>query len=278
VKLASGHVAAVTGAASGIGLALATALTERGLLVAMADVEEQRLEQARVEIESSLPQSVLSHTVLDVSDGNAVQSWADQVWTTAGRVDLVVNNAGVVGPRLPVWKQRVEDYEWVLRVNLWGVINGLRAYVPYLVRAGHGHILNTASVAAVATIRGGGNGPYAASKHAVVGLSEVLKEELSISAPGVGVSVLCPGPVATQIRNAARNRPTHLDPGLRTLGVGALPDFQHAVETITAAQAARCALDAIETNRFWALTNPGNAAEVRSRLDSMLADLPPASA
>ncbi len=126
-------------------------------------------------------------------------------------------------------------------------------------------------------ISGGGNSAYAASKHAVVGLSEVLREELRSAAPAVGVTVLCPGPVSTHIRESARNRPANRQPTTVDSDAdpaAALPHFEHRVPTVSADEAAYCALAAVETDQFWALTNPGNAPEVRGRIEELLADLP----
>jgi len=262
VRLEQGQVAVVTGAASGIGLELTRTLLARGLSLVMVDVEGPALEGALSGLGAGAD-SVLA-TTADVTSSAALTAVAQQTLRRFGRVDVVCNNAGVVGPRLPAWEQSEDDYRWVLEVNLGGVINGLRAFVPHLVARNSGHVLNTASIAALTTIRGGGNGPYAASKHAVLGLSEVLREELALAAPGVGVSVLCPGPVATRIRESARNRP-----GGTAAAQTARPDFEHTVDVISAAAAAQIAVEGIESGRFLLLTDPGNAAEARSRMAAL---------
>ena len=267
--LERGQIAVVTGAASGIGFAVTRRLLDRGLSVVMADVEKSALDSAAEELrESGVPDSSIMTAVVDVSDGPHMQQLAVAVIERFGRTDLLMNNAGVVGPRRPLWEQNEADVDWIRAVNLDGVANGIRAFVPHMVAAGSGHVVNTSSVAALTVIGGGGNGPYAASKHAVVGLSEVLQEDLLSAGVAVGVSVLCPGPVQTRIRDAARNRPLRSD----TPATGA-PTFVHSVATISADEAARRTLAAVEAGRFWILTNAGNITEARERLRRIAGDL-----
>lgn len=267
--LERGQIAVVTGAASGIGFAVTRRLLDRGLSVVMADVEKSALDSAAEELrESGVPDSSIMTAVVDVSDGPHMQQLAVAVIERFGRTDLLMNNAGVVGPRRPLWEQNEADVDWIRAVNLDGVANGIRAFVPHMVAAGSGHVVNTSSVAALTVIGGGGNGPYAASKHAVVGLSEVLQEDLLSAGVAVGVSVLCPGPVQTRIRDAARNRPLRSD----APATGA-PTFVHSVATISADEAARRTLAAVEAGRFWILTNAGNITEARERLRRIAGDL-----
>lgn len=268
MSLVGARVAVVTGAASGIGRALAAELVGRGLDVGIADVEPGPLAEVAAELRGAGGRVV--DVVTDVADAASVGAFADAVREGLGEVDLVCLNAGVVGPRVPVWEQRLEDWEWVLSVNLGGVVNGLGAFLPALRGLGRGHLLVTASTAALHPVRGGGNSPYAASKHAVLGLCETLHQELAAERSAVGVTVMCPGPVATRLREAARNRPAgRVAPAAAT----GIPTFENAIATISAEQAARAALAAVTAGRFLALTNPGSEVEAADRYATLGHDL-----
>ncbi len=250
MRLEPGQVAVVTGAASGIGQALADAFAARGLEVAAADVESPDPD-ARV----------------DVRRHEQVDAFAERTLRRFGRVDVLCNNAGVVGPWVPTWEQRLEDWRWILEVNLSGVVHGIRAFVPHLVAQGSGHVVNVASIAGLAPVPGGGNAPYAASKYAVVAISEVLREELATAAPAVGVTVVCPGPVATRIRESERNRPVEHG---QAVDSGSPPVY---VDRLAPEAVAAQVLDAIEAGRPYVLPNPGSAAEIRSHLSRLSHDL-----
>ena len=172
-----------------------------------------------------------------------------------------------------MWEQSPEDWRWTLEVNLLGVVNGIRAFVPHLIRQGSGHVVNTASIAGLAPIPGGGNGAYTASKHAVVGLSETLVEELATVGVEVGVTVLCPGPVPSRIHSAERNRPADLV--AVAAGGSSLPppDFQLTLEPVDAATVAEQVCAAIESGRRYVLPGPGTPEMARARIDRVLADL-----
>ncbi|MET7392870.1 SDR family NAD(P)-dependent oxidoreductase [Dactylosporangium sp. NPDC005572] len=258
MRLEPGMVAVVTGAASGIGRALATGLAARGLDLALTDVEAAALDGTVAGLPGTA--SVLA-AAFDVADPAAVDGFAAAVEARFGRADLVCNIAGVVGPRVPTWQQRPADWQWILQVNLIGPANVLRAFLPMLLARGSAHVVNVASIAGLAPIAGGGNAPYAASKFAVVGLSETLRVELDAVAPTVGVTVVCPGPVATRIREAERNRPVALGGGTPVTP----PTFTNAAPSISADDAAAQIVAAVEADRPYLLTNPENAAEVRAR-------------
>ncbi|GAA3759034.1 SDR family NAD(P)-dependent oxidoreductase [Plantactinospora mayteni] len=273
MRLETGQVAVVTGAASGIGRAMVDAFAARGLVVVLADVERDALDGAVAEV-SATGATVEGH-VVDVGTPDRLEALADHVFSTYGRVDVVCNNAGVVTSRRPVWEQSFADLEWTTRVNFYGVVNGIRAFVPYLVRAGRGHVVNTASIAGLATIPGGGNGVYSATKHAVVGLSETLAVELARAAPEVGVTVLCPGPVPSRIHDAARNRPASLvaDPPATAPDALPKPDFGLELRKVPAEVVAEQVVEAIESRRAYVVTAPDTVPLAKARVDALLSAL-----
>jgi NAD(P)-dependent dehydrogenase (short-subunit alcohol dehydrogenase family) len=201
-----GKVAAVTGAASGIGRAMADRWAGLGMRLALADVEVEPLEVAAAELREAGHDVIAVPT--DVSDGDQVDAFATATFEAFDTVHIVCNNAGVGGGG-PMWTLTTSDWRWVLGVNLWGVIHGIRAFVPRLVEQGAGHVVNTASVAGLSSPPM--LGPYNASKHAVVTISETLRAELAMLADGdIGVTVVCPGWVRTRIGESDRNRPAAL--------------------------------------------------------------------
>jgi NAD(P)-dependent dehydrogenase (short-subunit alcohol dehydrogenase family) len=275
VELRAGQVAVITGGASGIGLALALACASRGLDVVLADVEEVPLGQAVRQVGEA------GTTVLGVPTDVTSPAQVDQLAATTleqfGRVDLVCNNAGVTSLGPPMWDVPLADWEWVLSVNLGGVVNGIRAFVPHLVAQNAGHVVNTASMAGLSVAPR--HGPYVASKHAVVGLSEALALELATTAPDVGVTVVCPGVVSTRIHEAARNRPDGsagaADHGaLEGEELDALMAWASSISgpPVSAAESAEVVLRAVEAGRLHAAPN-GSLAGVRSRVDRVLSDL-----
>ena len=198
------RVAVVTGGASGIGRALARRFAREGMKLVLADIEEPALEDAVKEFEAAGAETL--GVVTDVTQAESVDALAKQTLERFGAVHIVCNNAGVFSGGL-AWECSVADYEWVLGVNMWGVIHGVRSFVPILVEQdAESHIVNTASMAAVTTLPM--SSAYHMSKHAVLALSECLYKELA--AQKVGVSVLCPEMVATNIADGERNRPAAL--------------------------------------------------------------------
>jgi NAD(P)-dependent dehydrogenase (short-subunit alcohol dehydrogenase family) len=181
-----------------------------------------------------------------------VQALADAAISRFGAVHVVCNNAGVGGGGL-TWEMPLSTWEWVLGVNLWGVIHGVRTFVPLLMQQPEAHIVNTASVAGL--VAGPFMGPYNASKHAVVAISETLYHELGMVAPQVKVSVLCPGWVNTNIHDSGRNRPAHLQTDT-TAEAGPAEMLRQFLEQGMAPEAvADKVLDAIREGRFWILTH-----------------------
>jgi len=257
----------VTGAASGIGLALARRLGREPMRVVLADVETEALGHAHrlladegIEVESR---------VTDVSDAADVEGLAAYTLDRFGAVHVVCNNAGVGGGGL-TWEVPLSVWRWVVDVNLFGVVHGLRAFVPHLLRQGEGHVVNTASVAGL--LAGPGLSPYTASKHAVVGVSEALHHELQLIGSAVRVSVLCPGFVRTRIVEAQRNwlarygPPPALEP--RPEEEATRRRLEEAITSGLEPEAvAEAVRSAILEERFWVLTHPefGGAVIERAR-------------
>lgn len=276
----SGKVAVVTGAASGIGLALSRAFAAADMKVVLADIEAGALEKAVAD----LPEGTEALSVVcDVSVGAEVEALRDAAVERFGAVHVVCNNAGV-STGGPVWQHSVEDWEWVLGVNLWGVIHGVRAFTPLLIEQGEGHIVNTASMAGVTSPPF--MGVYNVTKHAVVTLSETLFGDLSMAgAAGVGVSVLCPGWVQTRIHEAGRNRPpapgavaaeatdaaelAAADAGLAAF-VGKLIADGLAPDDVAA-----MVLDAVRTRRFYVLTHPEWKPMIANRVQAIVDETDP---
>ncbi len=251
MELTAGQVAVVTGAASGIGFALASRFAQGGLDVVLADIELPALAEAEQKIADLGVKTLAVPT--DVSDEAAVQTLADAAVKRFGAVHVVCNNAGVESDADP-WLGPISSWKWVFGVNLWGVIHGIRAFLPQLLGQGGGHFVNTASIAGLYP----GFAPsYDASKHAVVAISEDLYNSMSVAGLPVGVSVLCPGWVRTQIMDASRNWPA-------SLGEQPPPAFgsevvskhvRHAIdEAILPAAVADLVADAVAEDRFWVFT------------------------
>jgi NAD(P)-dependent dehydrogenase (short-subunit alcohol dehydrogenase family) len=206
MELTEGQTAVVTGAASGMGRAFAERFGALGMNVVLADVEEPRLVEVAAQMRES-GANVLP-VVTDVADGTAIDALAAKAFDTFGAVHVLCNNAGVGGGG-PIAELTTNDWEWVLGVNLWGVIHGHRAFLPTMLASGEpGHIVNTASMAGM--FAGPMMGPYNATKFAVVAITETLRAELEMTGANVSCSVLCPGFVNTDIMDSARNRPADL--------------------------------------------------------------------
>jgi len=200
-------VAVITGAASGIGYGLAEHAAREGMKVVLSDVEAGALEKAEKDIKALGAATLAVKT--DVSRADDVKALADKTLDTFGAVHLLCNNAGVAGGPATAWQTTLHDWQWVLGVNLWGVIHGIHYFVPVMIKQNtECHIVNTASVAGLTA--GPGADAYLVSKHGVVALSEVIYRELKQGAPEVGISVLCPGIINTNILDAERNRPAEL--------------------------------------------------------------------
>lgn len=272
MRLQPGQVTVVTGAASGIGRALVNSFAARGLAVVLADVEQPALDRAVEDLAQS--GATVMGARVDVRLPEDVEALAGAVLERFGHVDVLCNNAGVITERLPIWQQSFSDWRWLVDVNLLGVANGIRAFVPAMVAAGSGHVVNTASIAGLSTIPGGGNGAYSATKHAVVGLSETLRLELAIAAPAIGVTVLCPGPVPSRIHDAARNRPGDATVPAQPAGSPAAgTDFGLSLQRAPADEVAERVVAAVEAGRQYVLTGTDLLPLARGRVQALLEQL-----
>jgi len=275
VKALAGKVAVVTGAASGLGRAMALAFAREGMHVALADVDETGLRLVLHEIKALGVQGLQAR--IDVSIAKDLESLKQQTLENLGAVHLVCNNAGV-SVSAAAWEATEKDWQWVLGVNLWGVIHGVRAFAPLLIAQDDGHIVNTASVAGL--ISPPGSAVYNVSKHAVVALSETLHHDLREWNSRVGVSVLCPAYVPTGIAESARNRPRNLlnqseFKSAQTLAREAM--LRKAVQSgrLSADDIARAVVAAVKEERFYVLTHPRIKGAIRARMEDVLDERPP---
>src|SRR5581483_861669 len=264
-----GRTAVVTGAAAGIGRALVERLAAEGMNVVAADHDEPAL--AAVERELRERGARVLAVPTDVSSGAAVEELAARATREFGALHLAVNNAGVAGRGGPVWTLSENDWAWVLSVNLWGVIHGVRAFVPRLLEHGdEAHVVNVASIAGLHAPAW--MAPYATSKHAVVALSEVLARDLAAVESRVRVSVACPGAVRTRfVEDAERHRPERFRDLTRPKRPPLPPSLAGADEDryIEPAEVAEQIIQAVREERFWVLTHPELAPLARERADDV---------
>src|SRR5262245_56028444 len=274
MKELSNKVAVVTGAASGIGRALAGAFAAEGMRVVLADVEAASLDEAAHAITKTGAQTIAVRT--DVSRGEQVEALAVATERAFGAVHVVCNNAGVAVSGLS-WMHTIADWEWVLGVNLWGVIHGVRVFTPRLLAGGtDGHIVNTASMAGL--LSAAGMAIYDVTKHGVVTLSESLYLELRMLGAPIGVSVLCPGFVATRIMDSARNRPSALADTLPPIPGG--EQLEEVARGLVSGgmppdRVAAIVLEAIRADRFWIFPHPEWKSSVRTRVEDILEECNP---
>src|SRR5487761_2275432 len=242
-----GKVAVITGGASGLGRAMAERFARAGMSIVLADVEPNALAKATAEMKAAGARVIGVRT--DVSKAAEVEALAQQTLAAFGGVHLIANNAGVADGG-NVWDNTVADWEWVLGVNLWGVIHGVRVFTPIMLAQGsEGHIVNTASVAGL--LSPPGMGIYSVSKHAVVALSECLHQDLAQKTDKVKCSVLCPAYVPTGIADSGRNRPA------------ALSETRHK----SAADVAQKVFEAVCEERFYILTHPKIKPSIQWRME-----------
>jgi NAD(P)-dependent dehydrogenase (short-subunit alcohol dehydrogenase family) len=267
MRTLAGKTAVVTGAASGIGRALAARLDQEACRVVLADVEQGALDVAVKELRAEGSGAI--GVTCDVRSKGEVEALRDQVQAHFGPVDVVCLNAGV-SPSGPLLETSDETWRWLIDVNLMGVVNGLNAFVPDLVRRGQGHVVITGSLAGL--IPTPSLGPYSAVKHALTAVADVLRTELV--GTGVGISLICPGVVRTRIAESERNRPPELPGGSHT-DPGLARRYREAVEASTTSpeDVAATILDAIVDDRFLVLPSPELSPMVEQRLSALRSDM-----
>jgi NAD(P)-dependent dehydrogenase (short-subunit alcohol dehydrogenase family) len=258
----SGKTAIVTGAASGIGLGIATALAEAGANVVMADIQKAAVEQAAHGL-SGTNKQVLPVRI-DVTQEQSVLDALAEAEARFGKLHIACNNAGVPMHGTRLIDVPAADWEFVMGVNIWGIIHGIRHFVPAILKHGEaGHVVNTASVAGFQNRRGTDQGPYSMTKYAALSLSEAL--EIELEGTNIGVSVLCPGPIATNIARGARNRPDHMGgPQIRASDEATLAE-RLATSGLDPMRVGERVVDAIRTKTFYAFVSAVPADVIRAR-------------
>jgi NAD(P)-dependent dehydrogenase (short-subunit alcohol dehydrogenase family) len=268
-----GKTAVITGAGSGFGLACARIGASLGMQLVLIDVQQDTLDAANAELQAAGAQTLVFR--LDVSNAAQMEAMANSVKSRWGAPHLVFNNAGVGSGGL-IWENTVKDWEWVLGVNLMGVVHGVRLFTPMMLEAAaqdaawQGHIVNTASMAGL--LNPPNMGVYNVSKHAVVALSETLYQDLSLVTGQIGASVLCPYFVDTGISQSFRNRPADME-GKPTRS----QQVQHAMISkavasgkVSAAEVAQLLFDAVANNQFYIYSHPKAIGAVQTRLEDVL--------
>ncbi|AOR80222.1 SDR family NAD(P)-dependent oxidoreductase [Novosphingobium resinovorum] len=266
----SGKTAVITGAGSGIGAALAGLAAAQGMNLVLADINLPDLEA----VAATLGGAPVALARTDVADPASVQTLADMAWDRFGGVDLLCNNAGVVpgGRHRLVWDYPLEDWRWAFGVNVEGVVNGIRSFIPRMIADGRpGHVLNTASVAGF--VSGAGSAVYGSSKHAVVRITEALYAGLRDEGAPIGVTMLCPGLVATRIYDAERSRPDSLRPELgRAQESQELQDIADNLyrNAISPEVVAEQAFTGIREDKLYVFTSDGFDTPIAERTQAIL--------
>ena len=274
IKDFKGKTAVLTGAGSGFGLECARIGAKLGMNLVLVDVQQDALDKAAAELQAQGVQ-VMAHKV-DVGNAAAMELLANQVKARFGAPHFVFNNAGVAAGGL-VWENTVADWNWVLGVNLWGVIHGVRLFTPMMLEAAkadpsyQGHIVNTASMAGLLTPPN--MGIYNTSKHAVVSLTETLYQDLSLVTGQISASVLCPYFVPTGISQSERNRPSELVAAKATPSqlIGqAMSEKAVSSGKVTAADVAQKVFDAVQVGQFYIYSHPQALGNVQQRLQAIV--------
>ena len=267
--------AVLTGAGSGFGLECARIGAKAGMNLVLVDVQADALAQAADEARALGAPQVLARQV-NVADGAAMQALADEVKASFGAPHFVFNNAGVSGGGL-VWEQTEADWQWILGVNLWGVIHGVRLFTPMMLEAAQsdpswqGHIVNTASMAGMLSTPN--MGVYNVSKHAVVALSETLYQDLRLVTDQIHCSVMCPYFIATGISDSERNRPAEMHNAHMTASQRLAREMSKKATgsgKVTAVDMAQRVFDAMAHNQFYIFSHPHALGNVQQRMDDIL--------
>jgi NAD(P)-dependent dehydrogenase (short-subunit alcohol dehydrogenase family) len=270
-----GKTAVITGGASGLGLACAKLAAQHGMQVMLADVQADALAQAQQAVQTAGTR-VLTH-VVDVADASQMEAFAARVADEMGAPHWVFNNAGVASGGL-IWEHSLADWQWLMGVNVWGVVHGVRLFTPMMLAAAkrdphwRGHIVNTASMAGLVTMPN--MGVYNVSKHAVVSLTETLYQDLQLVTTQVSASVLCPYFVPTGIDRSERNRPAHWQGEAPTASQRisqAMSEKAVASGKVSAEEVAHKVLEAIQTDRFYIYSHPKALEAVTLRMQAMVA-------
>ena len=270
----AGKTAVLTGAGSGFGLECARIGAARGMNLVLVDVQQEALDKAAAEL-TAAGARVLARKV-DVSDAAQMQALAAEVKATLGAPHFVFNNAGVGAGGL-VWENSVADWQWVLGVNVWGVIHGVRLFTPMMLEAAkadptyEGHIVNTASMAGL--LAPPNMGIYNVSKHAVVSLTETLYQDLALVSDQISASLLCPYFVPTGIGHSERNRPKGLEgqPLTASQKIGqAMTDKAVGSGKVTAAEVAQKVFDAMASGQFYIYSHPQALGSVQVRMEDVV--------
>ncbi len=265
-------VAVVTGAASGIGEAMAQRFAAEGMRLVLADIEPEPLLEVAAKLRAAGTQVIAER--IDVSKPDELEKLAAKAYGEFGAVHLLCNNAGILPPGAPVWKEPLSTWHWTLNVNLFGVLHGVQAFVPRMLEAGNeAHIVNTASLAGLTTRPL--MSAYNVSKHAVVALSECLYAELQLTTDKIRVSVLCPAFSKTRLAESARNKPEGVDAD-PSASFGFHDALRHVVEDGTPPEEiVGAVVEAIREKRFWILTHPQLSHGIRERFESILSGTNP---
>lgn len=268
-------VAVITGGASGFGREFAMIGARLGMRLVLADVQQDALDKTKAELEAQGAQVLAVRC--DVRKAEQVQALADATMERFGSVHLVFNNAGVASGGL-VWENSIADWEWVLGVNLWGVIHGVRVFTPLMLECAkkedgyEGHIVNTASMAGL--LNAPNMGVYNVSKHAVVSLSETLYQDLQLIKAPIGASVLCPYFVPTGISQSHRNRPEDLKmnagPTMSQIAAQVVSEKAVSSGKVTAAEVAERTFASIRDGKFYIYSHPQALGNVQTRLEDVL--------